>query len=804
MWRISDRRHAAGPFVMVSTLLLTITGSAVGAPAPADKGRPANRLARETSPYLLMHAHNPVDWYPWGPDAFARARKEGKLVFLSIGYSSCYWCHVMERESFENPDVARLLNQWFVSVKVDREERPDVDSTYMTAINVLGQNGGWPLSMFLTADAKPIVGGTYWPPEDREVNGRKARGFKSILKFIHDWQAEKPDEVRQQADQLAAATAEVLAGLGHGVAVVDLDRGLVTAAGDAVKEEYDPQFGGFGSPGRGFRGPKFPVPSYLKLLLAEAERTKSAELTAMVTHSLDRMAEGGVYDQLGGGFHRYSTERTWTVPHFEKMLYDNAQLAEVYARAYRLTGKPLYRRVVAETLEFVSREMTAPGGGFYSALDAETNGEEGRFYVWTDRELDDALAGSPDAGLFKKVYGADAGPNFEGRYHVLVMAKPLAEAARDLKLSDESLEARLAPLRRKLFEARAARVRPFLDTKVLTGWNGQMIAGYAVAGRELQERRYTEAAARAAEFVLGRLRDKDGRLFRTFGGRPGEPGEARLNGYLEDYAYLVHGLLALHDATAEAKWLDTARALADTMVRRYGDPERGGFFFTSGDHEKLFARAKDQYDSAQPSGNSVAAADLVRLWTKTRDGRYRDLAEKTFKAFAGSLKSNPSSLTAMACGLGLYLDARAAPPPEEPKAIQGGGGAKRSDNVVEVKATADKPDGDGKQTVSVTLTIEPGWHLYANPVPPDFPGIPTTVTVTGAPKPEEVKVEYPKGTLVRDAFAGDHFIYEGTVTVKAAVRRAKGDSGPLEVSIKLQACNKDKCLLPATVKQTVK
>jgi uncharacterized protein YyaL (SSP411 family) len=612
---------------------------------PEPKKGPANRLARESSPYLLQHAHNPVDWFPWGPEAFAKAKKENKLVFLSIGYSSCHWCHVMERESFANKEVAQILNEHFVCIKVDREERPDLDHIYMTALNVLGQNGGWPLSMFLTADGKPIAGGTYWPPDDREIQGQKVRGFKSILAIVQKFAKDQPKDLHEHADKLAAATADALAGAARGLALVELNRDLVSGAVEGLKERFDKEHGGFGNPERQFRGPKFPTACSVALLQAEAGRTKSAELADMLHLTLDKMALGGIYDHLGGGFARYSTERTWTVPHFEKMLYDNAQLVELYARAYRATKRPLYRRVVQETLAFVARELTAPEGGFYSALDADSEEEEGRFYVWTDKEIDNVLGA--EARLLRQAYGADGAPNFEKKYYILRLEKPL----------DAEQEAKLAPLRQKLFDARAKRPRPFLDTKVLTAWNGQMIAGYAVAGQLLEEPKYTQAAARAADFLLKNLRTRDGRLLRTYGAAPGQKAEARLNAYLDDYAFLVHGLLCLHDATGAKKWLDEAKALTDVMVKQHAD-KPGGFFYTSNDHEKLFARAKDQYDGAQPSGNSMAARNLVRLWQKTGDDQYRALAEKSFQVFAGTLKSSPTALTTMAEALALYLDAK--------------------------------------------------------------------------------------------------------------------------------------------------
>ncbi len=796
-------------------LTLALWGAAPWAVADQSRGketkpRPENRLARESSPYLRQHARNPVDWYPWGPEAFAKAKKENKLVFLSIGYSSCHWCHVMERESFDNEEVAKLMNQWFVCIKVDREERPDVDNVYMTALHVVGGRGGWPLSMFLTADGKPVLGGTYWPPDDKEVQGEKIRGFKSVLKIMHDWYREKPKEIEEQSVKVAALTAEALAGAVRGIALVELNRDLVAGAVEGVKEGFDKEYGGFGNPEGKFRGPKFPTPPYIRLLQHEAARTKSAELSRMVYHTLDRMARGGIYDHLGGGFHRYTVERTWTVPHFEKMLYDNAQLLEAYAQAYEETKNPLYQRVLQETVAFVKRELTAPEGGFYSALDADSEGAEGRFYVWTEKDLAEALQKPEDVELVKRVYSTNDKPNFEEKYFIPLLPRPLGETAKGMNLTEEELTARLEPLRRRLFEVRAKRERPFLDTKVLTSWNGQMIAGLALASRAIGKSQpapapnpYVNDAVRAADFVLRNLRTADGRLLRTWSTVPGQPGAAKLNAYLDDYAYLVHGLLCLHDATGHARWLDEAKALTEVMVKHHHDEKAGGFFYTSHDHEKLFARAKDQYDGAQPSGNSMAARNLVRLWRKTGEDRYRALAEKTFKAFAGSLKLSGSGLTTMAEALSMYLDAQAAAPAGATNEARPQGNPTRSDSVVKVAAKAEKPDADGKQLVTITLTIDKGWHVYANPVgAEDLAAAQTTVSF-GKVKPEDVRIEYPKGTEVEDKVVGKYRTFQGTVTIKATVQRAKGDAGPLEVAVKFQACTKQQCLLPATVKVTV-
>ncbi|MCI0379127.1 MAG: thioredoxin domain-containing protein [Gemmataceae bacterium] len=640
------------PFVALLFFLLTSIGAA------GEKAKPkfTNRLAKETSPYLLMHAHNPTDWFAWGPEAFEKAKKENKLIFLSIGYSSCFWCHVMERESFNNEAIAKVLNDSFVCIKVDREERPDIDQIYMTALTaVRGGGGGWPLSMFLVPDGKPVVGGTYWPPKDREVDGEKVSGFETICKIVDKAWKDNPNDLEKQADNLAAATQRALDSV-RGIALVSLDRELLKEAVDTMKEEFDPEYGGFGNPNRNFRGPKFPLPSRLEFFLQQGERTKNKELIAMVSLTLDRMALGGIYDQIGGGFHRYSTERTWNIPHFEKMLYDNAQLTEVYARAYRLTKKGHYKRILEETLAYVEREMMSPEGAFYSSQDAETHHEEGRFYVWTPKELAQALPDAKDLDFIKKVYGQN--PNFENKYHILHLAKTPFEVAKDLGLSVEDLHAKLKPLRKQLFDVREKRDKPFLNKIALTAWSGQMIAGFAEAGMALGEKKYVDTAVRAADFVLKLQRTKDNRLLRTYGAKPGETPKAAVPAYVEDYAFLVHGLLALHDATKDERWLKASRELTDAMIQHHGDPKAGGYYFTAHDHEKLFARSKDQYDGAQPSGNSIAARNLVRLWAKTGEEKYRAEADRVFRAFAGSLKAYPSGLTGLAFALDLYLEAK--------------------------------------------------------------------------------------------------------------------------------------------------
>ncbi len=818
-WLVSQSPMRLLGIVLAFGLLATLSYAEEPKPPAGEtkkepKGKP-NRLARETSPYLLLHAHNPVDWYPWGPEAFEKAKKDNKLIFLSIGYSSCYWCHVMERQSFQNEAIAKIMNEKFVCIKVDREERPDVDSIYMTALHVRGRRGGWPLSMFLAPDGKPIWGGTYWPPEDKVVDGETYSGFKTIVTEVNKAWEKNQKEMLADADTLADAVNRALAQERLNLVLVDLDRNLVKEVVEAVKQEYDPEHGGFGSPARKFAGPKFPQPTTPELLLAEHARTKDKELLKMVTHTLDRMARGGIYDHLGGGFHRYTVEREWKIPHFEKMLYDNGQLVSLYSKAYQVTKNPLYQRVVEETLAFIGREMTSPEGGFYSALDAETDAEEGKFYVWTAKEIDSLLP-KADADLFKRAYAVDAGPNFEEKYNVLLLPKPLAEIATDLKMTEEQLLAQLKPLRQKLLDTRSKRERPLLDTKVLTSWNGLMIAGYADAARALENPAYAAKAERAAEFILKNMKSKDGRLLRTWGGGlPGvsqpkeETAKAKLNAYLEDYANLIHGLLALHDATGKKKWLDEAVALTEAMLKHYQDEKNGGFFFTSHDHEKLFARAKDQHDGATPSGNSIAALNLVRLAQKISEPRYRKHAEESFKAFTFVLKNSPEGMPAMANALALWLDAKekkepAGNNPKEPEKVD----PKQEDPVkLSAAVMPEKPGADGKQTVTLTMEVAKGWHAYANPAGIDSL-IPTTVTVNAKAKPEDVKVEYPKGREMKDPGLEQTVrVYEGKTEIKVSLRRAvidgRVDESPLEVIVRYQVCDDKRCLPPKTVKLQV-
>jgi uncharacterized protein YyaL (SSP411 family) len=768
-------------------LLIVATTLAARSAEPPVAGR-ANLLAKETSPYLRQHAHSPVDWHPWGPEALERAARDRKLILLSIGYSSCHWCHVMERETFANAEVARMLNESFVCIKVDREERPDIDQIYQTAVQMFLRNqpSGWPLSVFLTPDAKPLAGsGMFLPPDDRTVGGEQRLGFKSFVRMVLTEWRDRPAKTQEQADVVVRAIGLTLNGRARASGPAPKAY-LVSAAVAAQKEQFDVQHGGFGNPRDAYHGPKFPLAPVLDLL----SRQKSDDTFGMVTRSLDHMAAGGIYDQIGGGFHRYSTDRTWAVPHFEKMLADNAQLVVLYARAFERTRNPLYRRIVAETLEFVSREMTSPDGGFYTALDADSDGEEGRFYVWLPAELDAALPDSGDRELARVAFGiGSTTPTAEDKYVVLIRPNAATEAS----------DPRLAAMRQKLFAARAKRSRPFLDTKIVTAWNGQMIAAFAVAGRVLAEPKYITAAARAAEFLLAHNRSIDGRLLRSYSAVPGEAAKATLTAYLDDFAFLIDGLLCLHEATADARWLTSARELTDSMIRFYGD-DAGGFFLTASDHERLLARAKFAPETAQPSGNAVAARDLLRLAAKTGESRYRDLAERTLRAFTIELEQSPAALPAMAAVVDDFLGDLPQPAGGQPAKPA----PKQSDKVVNVTASADKPGADGKQTIKIKLVVDKDWHAYANPVGNEgLESAQTTVTVSGKAKPKGVKIDYPQGKIVIDPIVGNYNVYEGTVEIKAVVQRAAGDSGPLDVSVKLQACNDKMCLPPATVKLSV-
>jgi uncharacterized protein len=575
-----------------------------------------NRLAQETSPYLLQHQDNPVDWYPWGSEALERAREDDKPILLSVGYSACHWCHVMERESFEDPETAAYMNEHFVNVKVDREERPDVDAIYMEAVQSITGHGGWPMTVFLDPDGVPFYGGTYFPPDE----GRGMPSFRMVMEaVVHAFETQR-EELREKAPIARArlgAIGEVEPSDLPGAAELQQAVQRLLAAADRGN-------GGFGG------APKFPPASSLELLMARGE-TEVVELT------LDKMLAGGIYDQLGGGFARYSVDAIWLVPHFEKMLYDNALLARAYLHGWQMLGHERYRRVCEETLDWMLREMRGPEGGFYSALDADSEGEEGKFYVWTPEQIRGVLG--EQAGPLLEFYGVTGGGNFEGKNILHLAEGPGAPEPEGLN-----------EMRKALLEARSQRVWPGLDDKRLASWNALAIAAFADAGAVLDREDYLDAARACAEFVLGQLRGEDGNLLRTY-----KDGRAHLNAYLEDHAFLLEALLTLYESSFEERWFVEAHSLAETMIKRFGDPGRGGFYSTSSDHEELIARRKEVGDHPIPSGNSSAAMGLLRLAALTGERRYEEAATAVFALFAKPAVQHPDAFAHMLQALDFHL-----------------------------------------------------------------------------------------------------------------------------------------------------
>ncbi|WP_435009327.1 DUF255 domain-containing protein [Tundrisphaera lichenicola] len=770
---------------LLATVLLLLSGLAPGDEPKFRPQGPANRLAKETSPYLLLHAHNPVDWYPWGPEAFARAKAENKPIFLSIGYSSCYWCHVMERESFTDPAIAKLINARFVAIKVDREERPDVDQVYMTAVQAFSGSGGWPMSVFMTPDGRPFFGGTYFRPAD----------FSGLLNAVSEaWRDHRP-AIEKDADNLAGVVRRASAGPSK-VGRVPLSRDLAQGGIEALRDQFDPEFGGFGfDPARPKR-PKFPEPANLLYLLDQHRRQKADQEAdpetgplAMALTTFDAMARGGIRDHLAGGYHRYSTVRDWSVPHFEKMLYDNAQLAEAHVLAFEATGDPRWKTEAEATFAFVERTLTSPEGLFYSSLDAESEGEEGKSYVWTPEEVEKILG--PEFPRFAHAYGLDARPNFEDDRYVLVEPKAVA---------DRAIEAELAPARAKLLAVRDKRPAPLLDDKVLTSWNALMIGAYAEGYRVLKDKRYKQAAEKASAALLNLMTAPDGRLLRT-----AREGQAKLPAYLEDYAFLAHALLRLHKATGEPKPLDQARTLVDRMIADFADPEDGGFFYTASDHEALLARVKDPFDNAIPGANSLAVRSLVELGVATGEARYLDEAGRALGAFAPSLATRPGGSPLMLLALEEYLDARPPKPEDETSAPLPG-----APGVVTARASEPKPatiEPGGEFEVALALTIQEGFHLYANPAGSEDV-IPTSLSLGAGPKADLIEIDYPDGEAKALAANGSAKVnvYEKATRITARVRLApdaKPGPATLVLRVRYQACTDRACLAPAALEVPV-
>jgi uncharacterized protein YyaL (SSP411 family) len=723
-----------------------------------------------------------VDWYAWGPEAFEAARGQNKPIFLSIGYSTCYWCHVMERQSFENETIAAEMNRLFVNIKVDREERPDIDQLYMTAVQLITRHGGWPMSVWLTPDLRPFYGGTYFPPDK----------FVGYLRALEDTYRSRPDDVEKTSGQIVGIL-ERLAQPAAPQKPLRVDMQFVDQLVERSISDYEPRFGGFGS------APKFPRQTLLELLLVYLDGPDRSEISnlksqirSQLRQTLDAMADGGIHDHLGGGFHRYSTDATWLVPHFEIMLYDNAMLGWIYAESSRQSGEARDAKVARGIFDFVLREMTSPDGSFYTAFDAEVDAQEGLSYLWTADGIE-SLLGAEEAKLFNRVYGVDRGPNFADPHHglgqpdknILYLPKPLPQVAQEMKLTVEQLDQRLAPLRRKLYQARRARKQPLLDTKILTAWNALMIRALAHGGRVLGEQKYIDAASRAARHLLDHHRQSDGTLYRT--SRDGKP---KYSGFLDDYAFLSQALLALHDATGEANWKQHAAGVAVTMLQKFVDHQLGGFYFTEKDAPDLIVRQKTAQDSPLPSGNALAA--MVLLGLDQPKGTLSTLA-----AFAQQMADYGESMSSMVGATILYL---AQADPFTVSAAQTPNESDRPATPEQIAVGVVSIEAEALSAVELHLhlTILDGFHINAyEPGETDVPLIPTTLSVDSP----GAAIEYPPGQDQGFGFATRPIrVYSGRVTILVRFSPPPKPESTLRFRLAYQACDQSACF-PAVSKQ---
>lgn len=620
-----DHDFQAGVTTGIIKVILVVGFFAVegGKQMPAKNmvHKQTNRLAEETSPYLLQHAHNPVDWYPWSDEAFEKAKKEDKPIFLSIGYSTCHWCHVMERESFENEQIAEIMNRYFVNIKVDREHRPDIDEIYMNAVVMMTGAGGWPLSVFLTPSGKPFYGGTYFPPRD----AYDRPGFEKILLTV----AEAWKNRRQELAGSAAKMSELLQSPAPPTGDSNLSPEILNKAFESFQNSFDAVNGGFGN------APKFPQPTNLSMLLRYWYRTADNQALEMVKKTLDAMANGGIYDHIGGGFHRYSTDAQWLVPHFEKMLYDQALLSKVYVEAFQITKKEQYAQIAREIFDYLLRDMTDPAGGFYSAEDADSEGKEGTFYLW-DTEQTASILNGEEAQLFNTYYGVTNKGNFEESKTILNVSTSIKQIEKQFQKDNAEIDNILSVARAKIFHERAKRIRPHRDEKIITAWNGLMISSLAYGGAVLGEEKYIESARRSAEFILSTLY-RNGRLMRYY-----RDGQVVQKAFLDDYTFTAMAMLDLYEATFDVKWLIEAKLLSNQMIELFADTENGGFFLAGKDSEKLIACTKPGSDGAVPSGNSVAALTLLKLGRLTKDEHFMEQGGKVFDAFSQQLQRLPA------------------------------------------------------------------------------------------------------------------------------------------------------------------
>ena len=798
----TTRTHRLVPSLALACLALPLGSCAEPAPesgakAPHDGHVHTNRLIDETSPYLLQHAHNPVDWHPWGDAAFEQAAREDKPIFLSVGYSTCYWCHVMEQESFEDEAVAELLNEHYIAIKVDREERPDVDKHYMTATQLVTGRGGWPNSVWLTPEGKPWMAGTYFPKKQ----------FMAALDQLADAWEDRRDDIERQAGQITAQMKQI-GSLPAGKAFEPSMELVVTAAGQ-LNARFDKKYAGFGP------APKFPPHGTLRLLQALAA-AEDAPLPESVPRTLDAMWLGGMRDHVGGGLHRYSTDAEWLLPHFEKMLYDNAQLMHNYAAAAARTGEPRYRRAVADIHRWLQREMTDADGGFYSAIDSGEVGKEGAFYLWTMDELRDVL-GEEDAEQFAEIYNFEKRGNFREEStgqrtgeNIPHLDAPIAAIAKERDREPQALRIELAALRAKLLEARRERPFPHKDDKILTGWNGLMIEALAHGGRTLDEPEYTRAAAKAADFVLKTLWTGDG-LLRSY-----RDGRAHQPAFLDDHAYFAAGLLELHAATGEDRWLRAARRLGDILLADFYDPEAGGFYLTRESEKTPFARSKAlQGGGNLPDPNGTAARVLLRLGETTGDARYAEAAGATLRAFAGLAAGNPygkeelllAILRAEQTGASAATDgddAKARPPDsgtgDQAATVAQNNARKRVDPVTLELSTPKESYAPGERIpVRLRLSIDEGWHLYGENPDLDFL-VPVGVDPVKLPRFKIGEPEAPKAKEKIDPILNKTvYSYEGEIDYTLPYRVRDGaQAGPALIAVKvtIQACDADRCLEP--------
>lgn len=769
---------------------------------PDGSWRFTNRLIRETSPYLLQHAHNPVDWYPWGPEAFDRSRKTGKPIFLSIGYSTCYWCHVMERQVFECPDIAGIMNELFVNVKVDREERPDVDDIYMTAVQMMTGRGGWPMSVFLTSPGadgqsdpglRPFYAGTYIPP----VPAHGLPGFPQLIQALSQAYTERHAEVLEESRRIAQAISSQVSRAT--ARPVQLGAYLVRDAANSLLRTYDTEHGGFGG------APKFPQASNLLLLLHVQANNPNQQLWEALVHTLDRMARGGMYDQIGGGFHRYSTDEKWLVPHFEKMLYDNGQLLEVYARAHQLApeiSRDLHwPELLRQTADYVLREMVDESGAFWSAQDAEVDALEGGNYVWTPGEISEAIGDAHLAELASELYGLSLGTNFKDPHaphaqpvNVLYQPDRLSDVASQRKLTIDRLMQQKEQIDRRLLEARSKRKQPGTDDKVLTSWNGMMIAGLSRAAMALNEPPMQQAASRAASAVLAKMSSEEGGLLRTM-----RKGQARIPAFLEDYAFLVHGLIELHRVTKQRDWLDHAIRLTNHAIGLF-EAENGGYHDTLANQSDLFVRTRSSYDGAIPSGNSRMIFNLLDLHEITGDQSWFDRALRDMNSFSSLLSRRGHGMVhmvdALLAAIEMHPDHFVEHQPEE---------VQLRTRPLSVEIDPPKVDvSSGSADFTVTLHIGDEYHLSAHR--PGLEGlIPTTLDLQDAPG-LSLDVDYPAGKSERYAFADEPInVYDGRVVLKATVRRGGREKvvAP-KLILRCQICTDISCLEPRTHELPVK